>query len=269
MTDPTWSLSGLYDLLYAHYGPQGWWPLINLNLKNEGPNPTLRGTFTGYHPKNYTLPTTEEEIFEVMVGAILAQNTSWTNVDKALGNLHSYNMLSLAKVRQLSHEELGQLIRSSGFFNQKAQRIAHLCSFLGDFPISTLQTMEVTDIRPTLLALKGVGPETADSMLLYALHKPSFVVDAYTKRLLHRLGVLTVHPFPPYEEYRQKFHAQLTESVDMFNEYHALIVQHCVHVCSVKPSCSSCFLASQCPKLIEPKKKRSKGKKRTKNKAGA
>ncbi|MHA1746722.1 MAG: endonuclease III domain-containing protein [Promethearchaeota archaeon] len=263
MTGHTWSLSELYDLLYTHYGPQGWWPLINLNLQNEGVNPTLRGTFTGYHPTNYALPRTEEEIFEVMIGAILAQNTSWTNADKALGNLHSHNMLSLSKIRRLSHEELGLFIRSSGFFNQKAQRITDLCSFLLRHPISELTSMETTDLRSKLLILKGVGPETADSMLLYGLKKPSFVIDAYTRRLLHRLGVIVEYPFPPYEVYQQKFHAQLAESVDLFNEYHALIVQHCVHVCSATPRCSTCFLSEKCPKLMEPRKPRRKPKKKS------
>ena len=266
MTGHTWSLSELYDLLYTHYGPQGWWPLINLNLQNEGVNPTLRGTFTGYHPKNYTLPTTDEEIFEIFLGAILAQNTSWTNADKALGNLQEHHMLSLPKIHRLSHEELGLLIRSSGFFNQKAQRIMDLCSFLLQNPFSQLLTMKIVDIRPKLLALKGVGPETADSMLLYGLHKPSFVVDAYTKRLLHRTGILAHHPFPPYEIYQKLFHAQLVESVDLFNEYHALIVQHCVHVCSATPRCSECFLTEKCPKLMEPKKSRRKAKKKLKPK---
>ncbi len=262
MTRHKFLLSELYDLLYAHYGPQGWWPLISLNLQNEGVNPTLRGTFTGYHPKNYALPRTEEEIFEIFLGAILAQNTSWTNADKALGNLHEHNMLSLLKILLLSHEELGLLIRSSGFFNQKAQRIMDLCSFLLQHPISQLLSMGVADLRPKLLALKGVGPETADSMLLYGLHKPSFVVDAYTKRLLHRTGILAQHPFPPYEVYQENFHSYLTESVEMFNEYHALIVQHCVHVCSATPRCSDCFLAKKCPKLMEPKKSRRKVKKK-------
>ena len=257
-------LPQLYQNLFNKYGPQGWWPL--LSLEKFGINPPKRGTNTGYHPKNYDIPSTNAQILEVIIGSILMQNTSWTNADKALGSLNAKSGLECSKISKLDHSELGEIIRSSGYFNQKASRLQTLCKFLKKYPISELLLQSAEKLRPKLLQLNGVGPETADTIILYAFKQPSFVIDAYTRRLLTRLGI--VQGKLSYIDYQQMFHQSfppVTENVPLFNEFHALIVQHCVYTCKNHPNCDNCILSSICEKKIivpvkKPKKSSPKGK---------
>jgi len=252
------SLEMLYDKLYSNYDSQGWWPLID--LKPEV-NPTKRGSYTGYHPGDYRYPRSEKQILEIIIGTILAQSTSWVNAESALWNLAQNNLISEKKLNNIDLEDLAQLIRSSGYFNQKAIKIQNLLQFLRQNPISLLKNSDIGILRKNLMNIKGVGPETADSIVLYAFNKPSFVVDAYTKRLLSRIGIIPQKS--NYAFIQNLFHTQISADFVVYNEYHALIVQHCVYVCTSKPKCSACFLNQYCQKIFpikikkKPKKDRS------------
>lgn len=249
----------LYSLLLKKYGYQGWWPLLRLN--DYGNNPTLRGHYTGYHPGNYEIPSSYEDVFEIMIGSILAQNTSWINAEKALNELYKRNLLDIQKLRDISLEYLAESIRSSGYYNQKAIKIKNLIQFLENNPISILLEKPVEELRKSLISVKGIGPETADSIILYALKKPIFVIDAYTKRLSIRLGFVEHNPEPSYQELQDLFQSVFDSDANLFNEFHALIVQHCVHVCEKKPKCENCLLTKNCPKIIIQPVKRKKSRK--------
>ncbi len=205
-----------YRMLLEAYGPQGWWP-------GEGP-------------------------FEVIVGAVLTQNTAWGNVERALENLRAAGVLSPAALYHLSQEALERLLRPAGTYRVKAARLRALLEYLfrrhGGDP-TAFSRGDWTIWREELLAVPGIGRETADSILLYAAGRPTFVVDAYTRRLLGRLGLL---PSPPsYERIRALFMAHLPPDPDLYGEYHALIVRHGKERCRKRrPRCLGCPLASLC-----------------------
>ncbi|MHA1895934.1 MAG: endonuclease III domain-containing protein, partial [Promethearchaeota archaeon] len=177
----------VYERLIQKYGPQGWWPLISCQDWDE--NPTKRGQVRGYHPQNYELPIKTEDIYEVMFGAILTQNTTWPNAERAVLALREADLIDPMKIIQIDNEKLAEVIKPSGYYNQKAIKLKNLCKFLTQNPISSLKKMDLYRLREKLLAIKGVGEETADSIILYALKRPSFVIDSYTRRLLGRLGI--------------------------------------------------------------------------------
>jgi len=210
------SLKQVYERLFKAYGPQHWWP-------GESP-------------------------FEVMVGAVLTQNTAWTNVEKAIHNLKLYDALDPGAILAAPHEQLAQWLRPSGYFNIKAQRLKQYCDwYVKQGEYSTLSQLETHALRKALLTVKGVGPETADDILLYAFERPVFVIDAYTRRIFSRMGY--VHGEETYEELREFFERGLVrqrEKVQLFNEYHALIVNHAKDYCKKKPVCESCCLKRQC-----------------------
>ena len=189
----------LYNRLLRAYGPQGWWPINN-----------------HYHPGDNTFPRTEEERFEICIGAILTQNTAWTNVNKALTNLRHAHAINPAKILRLSHEQLTTLIKPAGYYNQKATYLKIFALFF--------EACKDTPTRQALLAIKGIGKETADSILLYAYHKPIFIIDAYTKRILEKHGLLLANA--SYDEAQTLFHKQLEPDTKLFQEYHALLVAH-------------------------------------------
>ncbi len=213
------SLPELYDRLFAEYGEQHWWP---------GETP-----------------------FEVMVGAILTQNTAWTNVEKAISALREADALNPEALRTRPLEDIAALIRPSGYFNAKALKLRALGDYLasyGDDIERLFASKPLDELREELLALHGVGPETADSMLLYAGNMPSFVIDAYTIRVLSRLGIIDPDSKPKYEDVRARFQESIPTDVQLFNEYHALLVAHGKDVCkSRKPLCSECVLVGLCP----------------------
>lgn len=207
----------IFDVLAAHFGPLHWWPA--------------------------------ETPFEVVVGAILTQNIAWTNVEQAIARLKEADVLSPDALRSLERERLEELIRPAGFFRQKARRlqlfVTHLFARHGG-NLCTLLAGPQAQVRAELLSLDGIGPETADSILLYAGEHPSFVVDAYTRRLFTRLGLL--RGTEGYDQIRSLFMTSLPEQTDLFNEYHALIVEECKTFCRKNtPLCSSCPLLSLCP----------------------
>lgn len=213
---PDWQVP--LDRLGAAYGPQHWWPA--------------------------------ESPFEVMVGAVLTQNTAWTNVEKAIANLKAARALAAGAILSLSDGELAELIRPAGYFNVKARRLKALCSFLDEHGVATVpealaQTAALPELRRRLLAVHGIGEETADSILLYALNLPSFVVDAYTRRIFTRLGYLKGGE--AYGEIQARFAAHLPHEAQRFNECHALIVQLGKMHCRPRPRCDACPLAEICP----------------------
>jgi len=209
------ALMEIYATLFASYGPRHWWPA--------------------------------ETPFEMAIGAYLTQNTNWKNVEQALTNLRAINALSAAAIDTMSRARLETMIKPAGFFRQKAERLQlftrHLLGqYQGQLELMLDQPLE--RIRAELLALKGIGPETADSILLYAGGHPTFVVDAYTRRILTRLGLFTGHEL--YAEMRSYFMQELPPDTALYNEYHALIVEHAKRHCRSKPLCTDCPLATGC-----------------------
>jgi len=208
-------LLAVYKKLLNHYGSRDWWPA--------------------------------ETPFEVIIGAILTQNTNWNNVEKAITNLRRAEALTLDTILQLDRKTLEQLIRPSGFFRQKAERLQLFCLHIKERHNSSLDHLfdqKLNTVRDELLSLKGIGPETADSILLYAGQFPSFVVDAYTNRLFQRLGLFTGKE--KYNEARILFMDNLPREISLYNEYHALIVLHCKEFCRKTPRCQGCPCADIC-----------------------
>lgn len=197
-----------YEKLLELYGPQGWWPLLEV----QGTNPTKTGSIKGYHPGDYSYPKTDRQRFEICIGALLTQNTAWSNVEKALLNLEKLNAINPKKILEMHDEKLREAIRPAGYFNQKAKKLKIFAAFY--------LSAKKMPTREELLALWGIGPETADSMLLYAFKVPTFVVDAYTRRVFN---------FPtdmPYDEIKRRFESAIAPDAQMYQEYHALIVEH-------------------------------------------
>ncbi|MFH1917382.1 MAG: hypothetical protein ABIJ21_09045 [Nanoarchaeota archaeon] len=226
-----------YHLLLRRFGSQGWWPLA-------GPDRTGRAEKKPLHvPKHHNgPPLSDEDMLEIMVGAILTQNTSWTNVEKAILNLHKKHLLSFRALDKVNQEKLAGFIRSAGYFNQKAMKIKELCNALKRVQFNELKGASLNDAREFLLSVKGIGPETADSIVLYALEKPAFVVDAYTRRVFVRLGIISGSE--SYDEIRSLFEKSLPAGISLFKEYHALIVRLGKDVCRKNPKCHLCPLES-------------------------
>ena len=209
-------LLAVYDILLSTYGPQHWWP--------------------------------GDSAFEIMVGAVLTQATAWTNVEKAISNLRSADALTPDAIRALRQAELAKLIYPSGYYNAKARKLRALAQYVGDRFSDNLDAMareDMASLRSELLDVHGIGEETADDILLYAAGQPSFVVDAYTKRLFRRLGLAPEKG--SYGQYRAVFMAHLPRDAELFGEYHALIVRHGREVCTKTPACGGCPLLEVCP----------------------
>lgn len=206
----------IYNFLFDSYGPQGWWPLTELH-GSIGTNPTKTGSVQGYHPGDYTYPQSDSQKFEIVCGALLTQNTSWLRVERALINLKLMDSLSPEKILALKPETLKEAIKPSGYYNQKALRLKILAEWF-------LRLEGKNPERNELLSLKGVGPETADSILLYAFKQPSFVVDAYTRRIMSNLGLADEKA--KYSEIKALFEENLPEDLAIYQEYHALLVEH-------------------------------------------
>ncbi len=204
-------LDSIFRKLLASYGPQHWWPA-------QGP-------------------------FEVIVGAILTQTTSWTNVEKAIGSLRDAGSLSAASIRRLSVDELAGLIRSCGYYNVKAKRLKSFVEWFGSNYNDNLEQMfsgDVKSLRDGLLSVNGIGEETADSIILYAGNKPVFVIDAYTRRIIDRLGLTPKDK--SYTGYQYLFSENLPADPACFNEYHALLVRLGKEKCRKTPVCMGCCL---------------------------
>src|SRR4030042_4008924 len=203
----------VYHRLYKAYGPRNWWP--------------------------------GETSFEVMVGAILTQNTSWKNVEKAIQRLKENGVLNPERIHCLKKSQLAPLIRSSGYYRIKAERLKSFVDFLFeeyDGDLKRMKRERLAELREKLLGVKGIGPETADSILLYGLQKPIFVVDAYTKRILSRHGMISGEA--SYGEVQELFMDHLPPDEKLFNEYHALFVHLGKMVCKKNPRCDICPIKS-------------------------
>ena len=190
----------IYEALLDAYGPQGWWPVAGR-----------------YHPGDYGVPKNEEETFEIIAGAVLTQNTAWTSVERALENLRRIEALNPCKILALSLDVLKSVIRPAGFFNQKAIYLREIAQFFAGLKGRTPS-------RKELMSVKGVGNETADSILLYAYKRPEFVIDAYTKRIVTSLGL--ADRGAGYMELKNLFESNLPRDVAIYQEYHALLVEH-------------------------------------------
>lgn len=207
-------LKRVYKSLFKKYGAQNWWPA--------------------------------DSPFEVMVGAILTQNTAWINVEQALINLKQAEALSPHIIINTAHDDLAEWLKPSGYFNVKAKRLKSFCHWYIQHDLyDGLKRQPSLKLREMLLSVKGIGPETADDILLYAFERKVFVIDAYTRRIFYRLGM--VDASLDYETLRLFFENELdAEDVTTFNEFHALIVIHAKNVCKKNPSCEICCLFSSC-----------------------
>ncbi|MBU2647686.1 endonuclease III domain-containing protein [bacterium] len=218
----------LYPLLFKTYGFQGWWPIVH---SDEASPRTMDAG--GYHPGIYDIPRTDQQKLEIMLGAILTQNTNWNNVVTALSSLATAGLFSIQGLIDAKMAQIALAIRSAGYYNQKAQYLKNLVGFLDRFPLEKLERETCSAAREKLLGIGGIGPETADSILLYALKKPSFVIDTYTRRILSGAGIIS--GTENYQTLKQLFESSLVADLSVFQEYHALLVQHGKRYYSRKP----------------------------------
>lgn len=215
-------LGTIFRHMLSRYGPQHWWPA--------------------------------DDSFEVMVGAILTQSASWSNVEKAINNLRAARLLTPEAIRSIPEPELAAIIRPSGYYNSKAKKLKALVAWLGNYcndNIPDLSAHDVAQLRRALLAVHGVGLETADSILLYACNMPVFVVDAYTVRIMDRLDIrpsaIATGSHGRYASWQSLFTDNLPRDAALFNEYHALLVRHGKDCCRKMPLCEACCLSDTCP----------------------
>ncbi len=204
-------LTEIYQLLFDRFGPQHWWP--------------------------------GQTQFEIVTGAILTQNTNWANVEKAIANLKAADLLTPEKLHHLDVSQLAELIRPAGYYNIKAKRLKNFINWLFenyDGMLTNLECLDTDQLRVELLAVRGVGRETADSILLYAFDRAIFVVDAYTARIAFRHQL--IEPDADYERLRELFQSNLPQDIQLFNEYHALLVKLGKEFCKPKARCPGCPL---------------------------
>ncbi|HVP18348.1 MAG TPA: DNA repair protein [Spirochaetia bacterium] len=224
----------LYSRLLAAYGHQGWWPLPS--------KASAKGFDTrGYHRGSYDWPRSGRGRFEIILGSILTQNTAWTNAERALEGLRRTGITMPEQLLGCPPGRLSRLVRSSGYFNQKAKKLKAAAAV---FSRPGALSPRSAPSREQLLALWGVGRETADSILLYAFAHPVFVVDAYTRRIFTRLGILAGNE--TYDAIQDIFHRNLPRRHELYNEMHALIVEHAKRHCRSRPLCPGCPIFRSC-----------------------
>jgi endonuclease-3 related protein len=230
----------IYNKLLEEYGPQGWWPVYSLRntLGRDDRGYFVSGVFI---ETNYRASLRKSTILEIAVGAILTQNTSWINVEKAIDNLVKDNLMDPNIILKIPQDELANAIRPSGYYNQKAKKLKILTRYLldGNF----YEDGNIPN-RENLLELWGIGEETADSILLYAYGVPLFVIDEYTRRIFGRLGIL--ESTQSYKEIAEVLNRELEKDFIVYQEYHALIVKHAKEHCRTKPDCLKCVLREEC-----------------------
>ncbi len=224
----------IYERLLGAFGRQGWWPVTPTDCRGEEVRPI------------YNIVTkTEKQKFEICVGAILTQNTNWKNVEIAIENLNKENLIDIRKIKKIDRKKLANLIKSSGYYNQKVIKLKTFAKYLAENYKGNLKiffSKDVETLREELLTIKGIGPETADSIILYAAAKPIFVIDAYTKRIMNRIGFKE----ETYEGLQNLFMENLDKDAKLFNEYHALLVELGKIICKTKPLCDKCPLKDVC-----------------------
>ncbi len=219
------NLIEIYQRLVEHFGRQGWWPA--------------------------------ETEFEVIVGAILTQASSWKNVEVAIKNLKAENLLSPEALLKANEEKLQRVIRSVGYYNAKARKLKTFIEFLYenyDGDLEKLFDQNIEKLRSELLSIWGIGQETADSIILYAANKPSFVIDAYTARIMSRLGL--AREDTSYYDLKKLFELQLPEDLELYKEFHALLVELGKNYCKTKPLCDKCPIRDTCEEWKDSLKKK-------------
>ncbi len=210
--DAKFVFAKVYELLDQEYGALNWWPA--------------------------------ETSYEVMLGAILTQNTNWKNVERAIINLKNADCITPESIDFVALSDLAELIRPSGYFNIKAERIKNFNSwYVNNGQYEQLAKVETDELRKMLLDVKGVGYETADDILLYAFERPVFVIDAYYRRVFSRIGI--IDKSISYEALRIHIQEHIDQNVLLYNQYHALLVEHCKNICKVKPVCNNCILLKE------------------------
>lgn len=220
----------IYDSLLKEFNEQHWWPV------------TKSGFMPKYHKK---IKLNDKQKLEICFGAILTQNTNWKNVEKAVINLNKNNLIDIDKIIKISNKKLAKIIKSSGYHNQKAKKLKNFCQYINknyNNKINGFFNNDIVKLRNELLLINGIGPETADSMILYAAKKPVFVIDAYTKRIYARVFKKELK----YEELQQIFTKELNNDEKLFNEYHALLVELGKNICKTKPLCDKCPINTRC-----------------------
>ena len=208
----------IYSKLYKYYGKQHWWPVTSKNKE-----------------------------FEIIIGTVLTQNTSWKNVETAIENLKKNKLIDIKKINRINKDKLARSIKSSGYFNQKAERLKIFADYVNENYKNNLKKFlkkDVSELRKELLSIKGIGEETADSIILYAASKPVFVIDTYTKRIISRIGLCEKNV--DYESLQNLFHKNLKKHHELFNEYHALLVELGKNICIKKPKCDICPVNNEC-----------------------
>lgn len=222
----------IYSILEKRYGKQNWWPV------------TEQGEIS---PEYASGKRTGKQKLEIIFGAILTQNTSWKNVEKAIINLNKKSLVNIKKINSINQNKLANIIRSSGYYNQKAKKLKLFCDYLiknYDGDLKKLLSKNEKDLREELLRIHGIGEETADSIILYAAEKPVFVIDAYTKRIFSRIGICSEKI--SYGELKKLTSESIRKNTKVYNEYHALLVKLGKEICRKKPLCWICPLNKIC-----------------------
>jgi endonuclease-3 related protein len=229
------NIKKLFRLLYEHFGPQGWWPVYDLKHSKS----VYRKGFFGVSDEN--------EVFEISIGAILTQNTSWKNAEKALGELKKNNFLNYKKILSTDERDIAYFIKSSGYYNQKAKKIKKFSLWIKEKggTISLHERDNPYSLRNDLLSINGIGKETADSILLYGLNMPFFIIDTYTRRVYQRVS--GDDRDYEYDELREVFENSIEKNFKIYNEFHALIVKIGKDFClKTNPICNMCPLKKIC-----------------------
>ena len=221
-----------YSAMLKIYKKQGWWPIFN-----------LKSSVSEY---GINAPRNDADIFEIIIGAILTQNVAWKNVETALGRLKKEKLLSPKKLHKTENSIIASCIRSSGYYNQKTKKIKNFLDWFSavDYSFNSLKKIKTNILRDMLLGINGIGPETADSILLYGLNRKIFVVDAYTKRIFSRLNLISSNE--SYSSIQDFFHREFPGTLQKYNEYHALIVAHGKDICKKTPLCNICYFNASC-----------------------
>ena len=221
-------LLALYHILHNAYGSQGWWPVADTGK-----------SFSTYRKR---ARLSESQQWEIIFGAILTQSTSWKNVEHAIAELRKRGLLDPERIQKIPMRQLALCIRSAGYHNQKAKKLKSVAKFLTQHTLRNLRSMPREELRELLLAQYGIGPETADSIMLYALRKPTFVLDAYTRRIMARIQGRAMSD----DQLRKEFMHALDTDAELFGEFHALFVAHAKAHCRKIPNCEQCPLQDQC-----------------------
>ena len=229
-------INRVFEKLENYYGWRGWWPS------------TLDGKLSPEYHKSKKYKYSNAEKFEIAVGAILTQNAAWINVVKALENLKKLRIDSPEKILKTDKEKIITAIRPSGYYNQKYKKIIFLSEFFALNSFEKLDKLDTLEIRNKFLEIWGVGKETADSIVLYVFNKPVFVVDAYTRRVFKRNGIISGKE--DYDEIRLLIENRIPLNILKYKNYHAVIVELCKQFCRTKPICGNCILKKICGKKI-------------------